>query len=134
MNRCDFVLKEEGLYRCKNCQRLVRSSDGNIYAECATGPQAPIPEPPPEPPRQGVGTELTAILASAGIVHTPGCACGDRALYMDRMGTEWCKANTAEIVGWLKEEAKNRGLPAPEFVLTRLVGMAIRRAEKKSAA
>ena len=134
MNLCNFVYKSDGLYRCTNCQRLVRHSDGNIHAECLASPDSPVPEEPPEPPRQGVGTELTAILASAGIVHTPGCACGDRALAMDNAGIEWCKTNIAEIVGWLKEEANNRGLPGPEFILTRLVKMAIKRAEKKSAA
>lgn len=85
----------------------------------------------------GPGTELKALLAKAGITSTPNCKCNSRAARMDQMELEqpgWCTQNIEEIVGWLREEATERGLPFFDLPARLLVKRAIANARRKAAA
>lgn len=78
----------------------------------------------------GPGSELKRVLKWFGIAAQPNCKCNARAREMDLKGVAWCEENTDTIVGWLKEEARNRNLPFLEPVGRRLVKFAIRNARK----
>lgn len=84
-------------------------------------------------PQRGPGTELKGLLAAIGITATPNCSCNQRAKYMDQMGVEWCQENVSTIVGWLREEARSRGLPFFDGIGTLIVSRAINRARKDAA-
>jgi len=79
----------------------------------------------------GPGTELKGLLAMIGIRSSPTCGCNAKAREMDEMGPELCRQKTAEIVGWLQEEAGRRKLPFSRFAARKLVQTAIARAERK---
>jgi hypothetical protein len=85
-------------------------------------------------PGHGPGTEMKKLLASVGITATPNCKCNARAQFMDARGIEWCSDNIDEIVGWLREEATNRGLPFLDAAGRLLVRRAIRNARRAAAA
>lgn len=80
---------------------------------------------------EGVGTELKGLLSMIGITSSPTCSCNKRAKSMNEHGIQWCKDNIPTIVGWLGEEAKKRNLPFLKFAATKIVKLAIYRAEKK---
>lgn len=83
------------------------------------------------PHSRGAGGELKKMLKMLGIKSTPNCSCNKRAEIMDMKGTEWCKNNKSEILGWLEEEAKKRNLPFIRFGAEQVLNLAISRAEKK---
>ena len=62
-------------------------------------------------PESGPGTELQGLLSWFG--HSTRCKCASRAKIMDQWGPDVCERNIDAIEGWLKEEAKSRGLPLP---------------------
>lgn len=110
--------------------------DSEFYPKAKPSlPAAPQPDPGPE---QGPGTELKKLLKSwLGITASPNCACNARAKQMDQWGPEECENRLPEIVGWLEEQAKARGLPFVRFAGEQAVKLAIRRAKsqaKRSAA
>ena len=78
----------------------------------------------------GAGTEVKRLLSMIGITSSPTCSCNQRAKYMDKMGVEWCEQHKAEIVGWLREEAKKRKLPFFDAAGYMLLKLAIKRAKK----
>lgn len=86
----------------------------------------------PPPPNAGPGTELKRLLGRIGIVPKPGCKCEAKAIEMDIRGPEWCEANVDLVVGWLREEAANRGLPFIDAAGRLLVNLAIRNARRKA--
>lgn len=83
-------------------------------------------------PPDGVGTELKKLLARVGITATPGCKCNRRAAHMNSMGVEWCEQpeNQLEIIGWLREEAEDRGLPFVDIAGRLLLKRAIANAKR----
>lgn len=85
------------------------------------------------PASSGPGTELKALLAKIGIKATPNCSCNARAREMDANGIDWCEANLDTIVGWLREEATNRGLPFLDAAGRLLVRRAIRNARRAAS-
>jgi hypothetical protein len=82
--------------------------------------------------KMGVGTELKKLLGKFFIHARENCLCDQRAMLMNEQGVEWCRENTGVIVGWLREEAKNRSLPFVELAARLLVLRAIKNAEKKA--
>jgi len=86
----------------------------------------------------GPGTELKVLLAGWPfyIVSTPTCKCNARARYMDEKGCEWCESpeGMAEIMGFLRESAEERGLPFLDLPARLLVRRAIANARKAEAA
>jgi hypothetical protein len=95
------------------------------------------PQPEPAPPSHGPGTELKTLLAGwpFRIVATPDCKCTSRANYMDAKGSDWCESpeGMAEIMGFLREAAEERGLPFVDMAGRMLVRRAISNARKAEA-
>jgi len=95
------------------------------------------PQPEPVPPSHGPGTELKALLAGwpFRIVSAPDCKCNARARYMDENGCDWCESpeGMAEIMGFLREAAEERGLPFLDLPARLLVKRAIANARKAEA-
>ena len=89
-------------------------------------------EPAPIPVA-GPGTHLASILGRLGLSQTPGCPCQSYAAQMDNWGVDGCTDRIMEIVGWLRTEAKNRGLPFVDFVGKMLVNRAISNARRSLA-
>ena len=85
----------------------------------------------------GPGTELKALLAGwpFRIVATADCKCTSRAAYMDAKGCDWCESpeGMAEIMGFLRESAEERGLPFLDVAGRMLVRRAIHNARKAEA-
>jgi len=83
------------------------------------------------------GTELKSLLAGWPfyIVSTPDCKCNARARYMDDKGCDWCESpeGMAEILGFLREAAEERGLPFVDAAARFLVRRAIYNARKAEA-
>jgi len=52
---------------------------------------------------------------------------------MDRWGVDGCTDRIMQIVGWLRAEASNRGLPFVDFVGKMLVNRAIANARRSLA-
>jgi len=84
------------------------------------------------------GTELKTLLAGwpFRIVSTPDCKCNARARYMDAKGCDWCESpeGMAEIMGFMREAAEERGLPFVDIAARLLVRRAIANARKAEAA
>jgi len=95
------------------------------------------PQPEPVPPSHGPGTELKALLVGWPfyIVSSPTCKCTARARYMDEKGSDWCASpeGMAEIMGFLREAAEERGLPFVDMAGRMLVRRAISNALKAEA-
>ena len=81
----------------------------------------------------GVGSELSRILAKFFIQPQPGCNCAKNQRLMDEKGPEWVKANRETVVGWLREEAKSRGLPFFDAIGHALVARALADWDAQSA-
>jgi len=85
----------------------------------------------------GPGTELKKLLAGwpFHIVAGPSCKCTSRAAYMDAKGCDWCESEEgmAEIMGFLREAAEERGLPFVDMAARLLVRRAIANARKAEA-
>lgn len=82
----------------------------------------------------GAGTELHVLLQRFGLTASGDCKCTSRAAYLDKMGCDWAEANIAEIVGWLRESAAERGLPFLDVAGRVLVRRAIANARRKEQA
>jgi hypothetical protein len=95
-------------------------------------------QPEPPLPARGPGTELKSLLAGWPfyIVSSPDCKCNQRAHYMDEKGCDWCASEEgmAEIMGFLREAAEERGLPFLDLPARLLVRRAIANARKAEAA
>jgi hypothetical protein len=80
--------------------------------------------------KHGVGSHLKALLSRIGIKASEGCSCDKRACIMDANGPDWALANIQVVVGWLRDEAKARGLPFHDLAAAQLVKYAVRQARK----
>lgn len=78
----------------------------------------------------GPGTILSQMIKSVGIVMTQGCSCRRHAIEMNTKGNDWCENNVDTIVGWLREEAKNRKLPFMDSVGKMIVNRAVKKSRK----
>ena len=81
----------------------------------------------------GPGTHLASLLGRLGLAETPGCKCKSYAAQMDKWGVNGCTDRILEIVGWLRTEAQNRGLPFVEFLAKMLINRAIANARRSLA-
>lgn len=82
----------------------------------------------------GVGTELHKLLLRFRIRPRPGCKCTERQIAMNQNGIEWCEQNIDTIVGWMIEEAEERGRlqeAAARVFAEKLVRIAIYKAKKR---
>lgn len=78
----------------------------------------------------GPGTVLAKMIKSLGIVMSDSCACRRHAIEMNAKGNDWCADNVDTIVGWLREEAKRRGLPFVDMVGKLMVSRAVKKSRK----
>lgn len=76
------------------------------------------------------GTILSKMIKSVGIQMTDSCSCKRHALEMNDYGNDWCESNLDIVVGWLRDEAKNRNLPFIDAIGKLLVGRAIKKSRK----
>lgn len=144
---------EERGYAFEKASACIVATDGEIITVDETHPAYPSPIGQIETseqwlnrqissiqgaaPTNGPGTELKKLLAKIGITATPTCSCNARARRMDEEESRepgWCEAHLDEIVGWLREEAKKRGLPFLDIAGRVLVRRAIRNARREAAA
>ena len=93
-----------------------------------------VPAPPAPIPVPGPGAHLASLLGRLGLSETPGCKCKGYAAQMDMWGVDGCTDRILEIVGWLRAEAENRGLPFVDFVGKLLVSRAIANARRSADA
>jgi len=93
-----------------------------------------VPAPPAPIPVAGPGTHLASLLGRLGLAERPGCRCRSYAAQMDKWGVNGCTDRILEIVGWLKAEASNRGLPFVDFLAKMLVSRAIANARRSADA
>jgi hypothetical protein len=136
--------RERG-YTLDEVMPCVVSQDGDEWTIDADHPAYPRhprsgfvpPQPEPPPPSHGPGTELKSLLAGwpFRIVATADCKCTTRAAYMDAKGCDWCASEEgmAEILGFLREAAEERGLPFVDMAGRMLVKRAIHNARKAEA-
>jgi hypothetical protein len=124
---CNFVFIGTG-HVCVNCGRSVPVPEGSrIVAACLGKPSGCL-----------AGTALKSLLSCwpFRIVATADCKCTSRAAYMDAKGCDWCESpeGMAEILGFLREAAEERGLPFVDIAARLLVRRAIANARKAEAA
>lgn len=121
---CEFTFTQDScgyIAVCKACgySRCVRKLP--LKRKCASANVA-----------SSVGSELKTLLASFGISATE-CRCNARAAIMNSWSVRQCEENIDTIVGWLAEEAANRGLPFLNTVGRLLVKRAIHNARKEAS-
>ena len=78
----------------------------------------------------GPGTMLHNMLKKIGIKATPNCSCLQRAIEMNKKGSEWCEQNMGIILDWLKEESQKRNIPFIRTAAKLLVQRAIKQSKK----
>ena len=79
----------------------------------------------------GPGTQLKTMLGWFNIkAKEKGCGCKSWQKKMDGGGPQWCRDHKEEILAHLEKEAKKRGLPFVKLAASKLVDLAIRRAER----
>ena len=79
----------------------------------------------------GPGTQMKNMLGWVGIrAKEKGCKCRHWQVKMDRWGADGCRLHREEILDHLAKEAKKRGLPFVKLAASKLVELAIRRAER----
>ena len=79
----------------------------------------------------GAGYELKKMLSYMNIKASPNCSCNQKAKIMNDNGNQWCRDNKDLILSWLAYEAKKRKLPFVKFFGSKLIDLAIARAERK---
>lgn len=103
---------------CPVCGFQARRRDGRLVVGA-------IRTCPGRKPPCGPGCHLKRLLAWAFIKPRPGCRCTERAAQMDSWGPDECERRMDEIVGWLREEAEERGLPFVTAAASAAVSAAI---------
>lgn len=78
----------------------------------------------------GPGTQLSKMIKSLGIHMSDSCSCRRHAINMNTKGNDWCEQNIDTVVGWIEQEAKNRGLPFVKMVGKVMVNRAIKKSRK----
>ena len=78
----------------------------------------------------GPGTQLSKMIKSLGIHMSDSCSCRRHALEMNSKGNDWCEQNIDTVVGYLEQEAKNRGLPFVKMVGKVMVNRAVKKSRK----
>lgn len=77
------------------------------------------------------GCQLHKLLHTLGINPVGDCDCISHANEMDERGIDWCRNNFETILGWMREAAKERGIPFIEIAAKLLIKQAISLAEKE---
>ena len=132
-------------YTLDEVRACIVSEDGDTITVATDHPAYPREPKPgfvppqskaPPAPTHGPGTELKKLLSKIGITATPNCKCNARSRHMNTMEKQepgWCERNIDTVVGYLREEATNRGLPFLDLPARLLVRRAISNARKEQA-
>jgi len=117
-------------YTLNEVAACVVARDGDSWTIDTAHPAYPRGAKPgwDPPPPAGPGTEMKKLLAAVGIVASANCPCEHRARQMDDWGPDECSERIEEIVGWLREQAAERGLPFLDAAGRMLIRKAIRNA------
>jgi hypothetical protein len=118
-----------GKLTCVNCGRVVHTTSRTAGVLC---PKSSEPLMIPAPAPRGPGTQLKKLVSGwpLYIRATDNCPCNQHAAQMDAWGADECERRVDEIVGWLREEAKRRGLPFADIAGRLLVRRAIAKARQ----
>lgn len=124
----------DGPWTCAACGGAVELLASGAFRPCsACNGRSTVPETSQY--SGGPGAELKKLLAKIGIQATSTCQCNSRAAIMDekeRQSPGWCAENIETIVGWLREEAQNRGMPFIDAAGRLLVRRAIKNAARNA--
>ncbi len=112
-------------YRCRNTGVEFRTTQLPIVCPCS---DPPVRREVATGSRQGPGTELKKMLGRFRIYPNGRCKCRERMAIMDTKGSDWCDDNIDTIVGWLREEAKQRKMPFIRYAARQIIRRAIRKA------
>jgi hypothetical protein len=120
-SECQYALVSPGPpaeLRCARCghKRLLRNGlrIRQLHRTCPRAdirfalPAKPSHAPAVQfkPPQDGPGSELKAVFASLDIEKLEGCQCEPKMAQMNAWGVDGCREHFDEIVGWLREGAK----------------------------
>lgn len=144
MKFCTFT-KVDGEWFCPGCSFRWSGPEPPIK-ECYNAETDPRDDIPPGTSQgrivlKGPGDHLhDAILRWVGESPTSGCQCTSRIAQMNAWGPAGCREHLDEIVGWLVEEATNRGwwkfavsVHGSRYFIKRMVLSAIKKAAITSA-
>lgn len=146
---CELPEAGERIYDCERlgcrmtphyCKLYQTREDYRNSWNAGRGPAQNLPDAKPQnqrarkkrKPTTGPGTELKRLLRWVGITDTGCGGCGGMAGRMDRMGSGACREMLDLIVGHLEKQAARRNLPFSRFAATKLVRLAIWKAERKA--
>ena len=120
-------------YTIAEVMPCVVSEDGDDLIVDVDHAAYPIRSRLPQP-----GTVLKEMLQNwpLRINVTKNCACNSRAALMDSMERAepgWCFSNMDKIIGWLREQAKERGMLFSDTAARLFVRIAINKAYKRTA-
>lgn len=129
--------KERGYTEAEVEGCFVRDLGDGFWLVDVAHPAYPKPRegwPGGKTPCGGPGTELKKMLRRwLGITATPNCSCNAHALEMDAWGPDGCEQRMDTILGWLKEQAQERGIPFIAVVVKRVVSVSISRVRARQA-
>lgn len=109
----------EGKAVCSKCNKSYSGAAKRWVHNCVENAE-PILE-------TRVGTLLHKRLTQLWI-KPANCKCLKRIRLMNIRGAEWCRDNVDKIVGWLREAAKERGIPFIEYAARYLVQQSVKEA------
>lgn len=134
MSFCTFTHDGE-VATCVACGRKVRTQSRRITAPCRKGAEyaAANRNLAAAVSGRGPGTELKRLLGRLGIASAGSCSCDRHAMQMNMWGCDECQRREDEIVGWLRAEAADRGLPFVDFAGRLLVRRAVKTARQGTA-
>ena len=138
---CQFDKQENGTNVCRACGLRTPSSAVRPVAKCYGPGGLPQTQPQPQPPSDGPGTRLKALLRDwLGIEASPTCKCNGMALKMNHLGPDWCEGEgMASILDVMRAEHAKRWaagktiLPWTDAGARQLVLLACRRSRAKAA-
>ena len=138
---CQFDRQEDGTHLCRVCGLRAPKVAVRPVAKCYGPGGLPQTQPQPQPPSDGPGTRLKALLRDwLGIEASPTCKCNGMALKMNHLGPDWCEGDgMAEILDVMRAEHGKRWadgrtiLPWTDAGARQLVLLACRRSRAKAA-
>jgi hypothetical protein len=121
--------KDHFLARCQ--ERGIPLDDAMACVVKMDGDQWTVETDHPAYPSGGAGEKLEQLLK--WILIRPGgdCGCQEKARTMDFHGPAWVRDNMDTVRGWLRDAAKQRGIPFFEAIANALIVKAVSDWEKE---
>lgn len=106
---CEFKLESDRLV-CVYCGRKTAAVATPVRAQCKSQiVRSDIVVQVDHPKEEGPGTELKELLSSLDITKLENCDCNAKMRQMNIWSAAGCREHFDEIVGWLREGAKQFG-------------------------